>query len=227
MKLHLRMLKLNTVIFDMDGLLIDSEPLWDEAANDVFRYYDVQIKPAQYLHTVGMRTREFLDYWFSYFKLDKKYLPEAEKRIIEKVIIKVAERGKVMPGAHYILDYFKKRNFKIGLATSSPLSLVDVVIQKMDAASYFDTYASAESLPYGKPHPMVYLNCLEQLNADPLQALCFEDSFNGMIAAKSAKMKCVVVPAAHALHDNRWHAADLKLSSLQNFNDLLLDSLSR
>ena len=211
----------------MDGLLIDSEPLWDEAANEVFQYFDVKITPELYATTVGLRTREFLEYWFAYFKLDKKYLPEADKRIVEKVTVKISEKGKLLPGVGYILDYFKQKKFKIGLATSSPLSLVNVVINKMNAAEYFDTFSSAEHLAYGKPHPMVYLNCLEQLGSDPLQTICFEDSYNGMIAAKAAKTKCVVVPSAHTRNDNRWHAADLKLSSLQNFNDLLMESLSR
>ncbi len=220
-------MQLNTVVFDMDGVLIDSEPLWKEAADDILRWFNLSMNEKQYATTTGMRTREFLDYWFNYFKVDKKYLPEAEKRIIDGVIERVKTKGKIMPGVHYLLDYFKQRNFKIGLATSSPMSLVEVVVSLLDASSYFDSYASAESLPFGKPHPMVYINCLEQLGANPLQSLCFEDSYNGMIAAKAAKMKCVVVPAYTQLNDQRWHAADLKLSSLQNFNDLLLESLSR
>lgn len=225
--LYLCMHTFDTVIFDMDGLLIDSEPLWDESANEVFEYFKVRITPEQYTRTIGMRTREFLEYWFTYFKLDKKYLREAEIRIIEKIIVKVQEKGRILPGVDHILEYFKKKGYKIGLATSSPVALLETVITKMNAAAYFDTYASAEGLPYGKPHPMVYLNCLEQLGSNPLQTICFEDSFNGMIAAKATKAKCVVVPPHHLINDNRWHAADLKLSSLQNFNDLLLDSLSR
>jgi sugar-phosphatase len=219
-------MQLNTVIFDMDGILIDSEPLWKEAADDVLRCYDLSMTDTQYSSTVGMRTREFLGYWFSYFKLDPKFLPEAENKIIESVTKKVIDKGNILPGVHYLLDYFKKRDFKIGLATSSPLSLVEVVVNKLDTAEYFDVFASAEALPYGKPHPMVYLNCLEQLHANPFQSLCFEDSFNGMIAAKSARMKCVIVPPASQLNDPRWQAADLKLSSLQNFTDLLLESLT-
>ena len=127
-----------------------------------------------------------------------------------------------MPGVNYIFEYFARRKFKIGLATSSPRSLVDVVTEKLNIGSYLQAISSAEHLPYGKPHPQVYMQCANNLQSDPLSCICFEDSFNGMIAAKAAKMKCVVVPAHHQLNDAKWGAADLKISSLQNFNDLLL-----
>ena len=80
-------------------------------------------------------------------------------------------------------------------------------------------------MKYGKPNPQVYLDCATQLGSSPLECICFEDSFNGMIAAKAARMKCVIVPAHHELQDNRWFAADLKISSLQNFNELLMQTL--
>jgi mannitol-1-/sugar-/sorbitol-6-/2-deoxyglucose-6-phosphatase len=85
---------------------------------------------------------------------------------------------------------------------------------------YLSATASAENLPYGKPHPQVYLDCAAALNSNPTSCICFEDSFNGMIAAKAARMKCVVVPHYSQLKDEKWAAADLKLSSLQNFGEL-------
>jgi mannitol-1-/sugar-/sorbitol-6-/2-deoxyglucose-6-phosphatase len=75
-------------------------------------------------------------------------------------------------------------------------------------------------LEYGKPHPQVYLNCAKELNSSPLECICFEDSVNGMIAVKAARMKCVVVPAQNQLKDERWSIADLKVSSLKNFGEL-------
>ncbi|MFW2475811.1 MAG: HAD-IA family hydrolase, partial [Sediminibacterium sp.] len=85
---------------------------------------------------------------------------------------------------------------------------------------YLHATASAESLAYGKPHPQVYLNCAASLDSKPTSCICFEDSFNGMIAVKAARMKCVIVPHVSQLKDERWGAADLKLSSLQNFGEL-------
>ena len=99
------------------------------------------------------------------------------------------------------------------------------MVNKLGIRNYLHAIESAADLPYGKPHPQVYLNCAEALNSHPTQCICFEDSFNGLIAAKAARMKCVVVPAAHDSKNEKFNAADLKISSLVNFNSLLMQTL--
>lgn len=213
-------MRLNTVIFDMDGLLIDSEPFWAKAADEVFKELGVSLTPEQYVTTTGLRTKEFLQHWFNYFNLSASLLPEADKKITQFVIEKVKQEAMPLQGVHYIFNFFQSKQFKIGLATSSPPSLIDVVIDICGVTKYLQAIASAEELAYGKPHPMVYLACAEMLQSNPQQCISFEDSFNGMIAAKAAKMKCVVVPHHSQQKDERFGAADLKLSSLQNFSEL-------
>jgi beta-phosphoglucomutase-like phosphatase (HAD superfamily) len=218
-------MNLNTVIFDMDGLLIDSEPLWGEAADELFKMYDVSLSPEEYSITTGLRTKEFLQWWFRHFKIPESELANAEKIIMDSVMKKVDERGVVMPGVDYIFNFFKNKKYKIGLASSSPMELIDLVIDKLNIRSCINQFSSAEHLPYGKPHPLVYLNCAETLKSDPAECLCFEDSFNGMIAAKAAKMKCVIVPEHKHFDLEKWGAADIKLHSLENFTEEHLQSL--
>lgn len=213
-------MQLNTVIFDMDGLLIDSEPFWNEAADEVFSYYGKKLTPQDYETTRGLRTSEFVNWWLRDYKFDKTELEKAGRRIVDLVDEKIKSKGKVLPGAHYIINFFQERKFKIGLATSSPLSLVKTVSDLMKIEPYLQVTTSAEHLTYGKPHPQVYLDCAEQLNSSPLECLCFEDSVNGMIAVKAARMKCVVVPEHSQQKSEKWAIADLKLSSLQNFSEL-------
>ena len=105
------------------------------------------------------------------------------------------------------------------------MSVVDTVIDMLGIRNYLQAIASAEHLALGKPHPQVYLDCVAALGSNPLECLCFEDSFNGMIAAKAARIKCVIVPSALDYQHQKWSAADLKISSLNNFNELLLQSL--
>ena len=219
------LMKLNTAIFDMDGLLIDSEPIWNEAATAIFENYNIHLTKEQYATTTGLRTKEFVHWWFSANNVPLKYAEDAEEKIVKKVSDLVIQKGKAMPGIEHIFNFFTSRNFKIGLASSSPLSLINTVIDVLKIRNHLNVYASAAELEYGKPHPEVYLNCARQLNTSPLQCICFEDSFYGLIAAKAARMKCVVVPDAKNQKDNRWNAADLKIASLSNFNDLLLLSL--
>ena len=217
---------LDTVIFDIDGLLIDSEPLWNEAATEVFKQFGITLTEQQYVTTTGLRTKEFVDQWFAYFDISKSGAAEAERLIIASVLKKIEQRGSVMKGVPHIFNFFHDKGFKIGLATSSPQELIDFVVKMLGIEQVIKATASAQELTYGKPHPQVYLDCAAKLESDPTSCICFEDSFNGMIAAKAARMKCVVIPDHALLKEERWSAADLKLSSLQNFGDLHFGVLS-
>jgi len=219
-------MQLNTVIFDMDGLLIDSEPYWQLAGMETLQRFNVTLAPAQYHHTTGLRTPEWLDYWFSYFNIPKDNIQEVVESLHENVFEKIRTQAKALPGVDYIFRLFKQKGFRIGLATSSPLSLVDIVTDKLNIGHYLDATASAEHLPYGKPHPQVYMDCAAALGAHPLECLCFEDSFNGLIAAKAARMRCTVIPVADQYALPKWGAADLKLHSLVDFTDLQLENLT-
>ena len=203
----------------MDGLLIDSEPYWQQAGMETLREFNVTLEPIQYHHTTGLRTPEWLDYWFGYFGIDKTLIPAAASALHENVFEKIRDFAEPMPGVRQVLDLFKAHQFRIGLATSSPLELANIVTDKLEIGDYFDAVTSAGDLPFGKPHPQVYMNCAAELGAAPLECLAFEDSFNGLIAAKAARMKCVAIPVADQYSLPKWGAADLKLGSLLDFTD--------
>jgi len=217
---------LTTVIFDMDGLLIDSEPLWHEAAVEIMQEHKIVMSTEEYATSIGLRTKEFLVYWFNKYGIELSQADNTEAAINKLVIEKVSLQGLPLPGVKYIMEFFQKNEFNIGLATSSPFSLIHVVVDKLGLNEYFSAMTSAEKLPYGKPHPQVYLDCASALGVDPSECLCFEDSFNGMIAVKAARMKCVVIPPAYQLNESRWNTADLKLSSLEEFDQSHLNLLS-
>jgi sugar-phosphatase len=215
----------NTVIFDMDGVLVNSEPLWSEAANEVFAFYGKKLTAKEFEQTTGLRTSEFVAWWLRDYKFDNTELEKAGEKIVELVIEKIKMKGQPLAGIQQIFNFFHDRKFKIGLATSSPLSVVDAVCSLLGIGDYIHVKSSAEHLDYGKPHPQVYLNCAAELHSSPLECICFEDSINGMIAVKAARMKCVVVPVHNQLKDERWSIADLKISSLKNFSELHLNLL--
>lgn len=207
-----------TAIFDMDGILIDSEPLWFEAANETFIPYGFQLSHWEYAGSIGLRTKEFVAYWLRVKALDPGEASLIESEINRLVIRKIAEKGIAMPGVVPALEMLKDNGCRIGLATSSPSELINVVVNKLNIRSYFSAFSSAEHLPFGKPHPQVYLDCAASLGVAPTQCICFEDSFNGLIAAKAARMKCVAIPAPEFRDQPRFQAADLILNSLAEFD---------
>ncbi|MCU0381362.1 MAG: hexitol phosphatase HxpB [Chitinophagaceae bacterium] len=218
-------MKLDTAIYDMDGLLIDSEPLWHLAARDVMGAMGIPLDDEAYATTIGLRTREFLEHWFSMYEVDPIHLPETEELITRRVIELVSQQGTLMPGVLGSIELFRKKGFRIGLATSSPMALVEAMLARTGLGGSFHAISSAALLPYGKPHPQVYLDCAQSLGSSPLRCLCLEDSFNGMIAAKAARMKCIVVPESSVYHLERWLAADRILPSLEHMDAALLESL--
>ena len=210
-------MKTESAIFDMDGLLIDSEPLWYEAAVEVFSPIGITLTPELYASSIGLRTKEFVDNWFSVYNIDRSLATETVKKINDVVIEKIRYKGEAMPGVHRVLEQIRAADIRIGLATSSPLALIDVVVDKLGIREYFSAFNSAENLVHGKPHPQVYLDCASTLGVEPVNCVCFEDSFHGMIAAKAARMKCVVVPLPAFRDQPRFQAADLLLHSLEDF----------
>jgi beta-phosphoglucomutase-like phosphatase (HAD superfamily) len=130
-----------------------------------------------------------------------------------------------MKGVYTSIEMVQNAGLKIGLASSSPMSLIEAAIEKMNLKKVFSALTSAEALPFGKPNPQVFINCAMALDSHPTQCLCVEDSFNGMIAAKAARMKCLVVPHPEQFSQDRWNIADKKLSSLEQWDIETLDAL--
>lgn len=209
----------------MDGLLIDSEPLWQEAGKETLEKFDVNLTDDQYQSSTGLRTPEWIDHWFTHFKIDKKHAPEAITTIESTAIAKIKGKGEALPGVDYIMQFFKERKLTLAVASSSPMELINVVVDKLNIRSYLSNTTSAEKLPFGKPHPQVFIECAQSLKVPANQCLVFEDSFNGMIAAKAAKMKCVVIPHTMVYNGQQWGAADSKIESLLNFNENTLSFL--
>jgi mannitol-1-/sugar-/sorbitol-6-/2-deoxyglucose-6-phosphatase len=209
----------DTVIFDMDGLLINSEPLWGEAMEEVFAAIGVTITPELAQRTTGLRTNEVVDYWQRYFGWQGYSNEVIINDILDSVIRKILAAATLQPGANEVLEAFRSRGIKMGLASSSPVRVIETALNHFSLTSYFKAVHSAEHEVYGKPHPAVYIACAEKLGTPSIHCLAFEDSINGMVAAKAARMKAVVVPEAHNRNNPKYALADLRLESLEEFGE--------
>jgi len=142
----------------MDGLLIDSEPLWEEAGSETLKEFGKVLTPKQYSSSTGLRTEEWISHWFRFFDISMQHVTAATNTIIQKAIDKIAAKAEPMAGVDYILHFFRENNFQIALASSSPMELIDVVVDKLNIRSQFHVLTSAQHLAFGKPHPEVFLN---------------------------------------------------------------------
>ncbi len=212
----MRLSDFEAVIYDMDGVLIDSEPLWKIAMEKAFESVGCPLKKKDFEKTVGLRIDEVINYWYSVSPWEDVSPKEVENRIIEGLIELILENGEPLTGVEESLQYFKNKGLKIGLGTSSYTRLIEVVLEKLNLKQYFDFTHSAENEDYGKPHPQVYLTVAEKLGVSPLKCLVIEDSFTGLLAAKSARMYAVVVP-------EKTHAPNKKLIIADEEHDNLLD----
>jgi len=215
---------INTVLYDMDGLLLDTEPLWGESMLRVAEKHKIPITAKRFKDTTGLRIYEVTDHWALHFPWEGKTAREVADEILDDIIAASKDRGSVLKGVEDSLKLLRKHNFKIGLASSSPKHMIDALVDHFDLTKYFDEITSADAVELGKPHPAVFIHCATVLGAKHNECLVLEDSVNGMIAGKAARMKVVVVPDALHFDDPRFTLADAKLRSLE---DLDLDMIKR
>jgi len=219
--------QLRAAIFDMDGLLLDTEPLWGVSMLQVARQNQIPIGQQHFKHTRGLRIDEVTAYWQVHFPWQHHKTAQAvAEEILDDVIASAKAKGRVMPGAIACIQYLQSKGLKIGLATSSPMRMVRKLLSAFGLNDFFDALTSADTASMGKPHPEVFLQCAESLQTNPWQCLVFEDSINGMVAAKAARMKTVVVPEPAQFDSPAFGLADVKLRSLSDFDGTIWKKLS-
>lgn len=205
---------IKAVIFDMDGVIIDSEPLWRRAMIQSFVEIGIPFTDEHCRVTTGMRFKEVVTYWFTKHHISHIGVDEFDELVINRLCRLIEQEGKQMPGVLESLIFFKEKDLKIGIGTSSNNRIMNTVVDVLSIRTYFDALCSAEHMAYGKPHPEVYLACATKLGTDPLHCLVIEDSVNGIIAGKAAQMKVVAVPEEINKHNSRFSIADYKANSL-------------
>jgi mannitol-1-/sugar-/sorbitol-6-/2-deoxyglucose-6-phosphatase len=218
---------IRAVIFDMDGVLIDSEPFWQDAEMEVFATVGIELTRAQCIDMAGMPTNDIVELLYKRHSWTKKTQDQVTEEIIGRVQENVVRRGVPMEGVFETLDFFNSRCIPMAVASSSPQKLIDTTLSALRLTEKFPITHSAEVELYAKPHPAVFLSAAKKLDVNPMHCLVIEDSLNGLISAKAARMKTVVVPMPVQQHDPRFAIADVKLRSLTEFSDHIWNKLNQ
>lgn len=199
---------IDAVIFDMDGVLIDSEPFWKETEINIFASVGIDFVAVGGEKTVGLRIDEVVDYWYGLYPWKAKSKEAVVQEIMSEMTHVISSNGKAMKGVMDVLDYLKNKEKKIGLATSSYQILLEATLKVLEIEKYFDVTNSAQSLTHGKPHPEIYIKTAQELEVNPERCLVIEDSLNGVIAGKAAKMKVIAVPDGTHSYEPKLALAD-------------------
>ena len=211
--------KIEAVIFDMDGVIIDSEPLWKKAEKKVFSSVGVKVSDELSKITESMTTSDVTRFWYEKQPWEKKTLEEVENEVVDYVEFLIEQEGVAIDGITELLEKLKKQGHKIGLATNSPYRLISAVLKKLNIAGYFDALSSAEHELQGKPDPAIYLTVASKLNTKPEKCIVFEDSYSGLTAAKCAGMKTIAVVPKHTNNDTKYdELADARITNFSQFD---------
>ena len=213
----------------MDGLLIDTEPVWRAAQSAVFAGFGVALSERDLLDSTGQPIEELIPVWRRRASAPDPAgteLTDAEiaDLIIDRVIAHVTAEGRPMPGVTAAIALFERCGLRLAIASSSPLRLIDAVCDRL-GLTRITVRCSAMDEARGKPAPDVYLTAARRLGAAAAGCLALEDSPAGIASARSAGMRCVAVPDPLLAADPRYREADLVLESLTRLDEAALRRL--
>jgi mannitol-1-/sugar-/sorbitol-6-/2-deoxyglucose-6-phosphatase len=216
---------IKAVIFDMDGLLIDSEPLWARAFTAAFKTIDVTITYDDMLAVRGKRNPESVAYLYHKHKIKDRSPAAIEALIQTDMIAMIKQEGKLLPGVHHAFEVCQQAGLPMAIASSSSEAIIDTVMDTLKIRNFFAHIYSGQHEKIGKPHPQVFITTAALLDVRPEDCLVFEDAPAGVLAAKAAKMQCIAVPEAAHKNDRFIQIADLVLDSLEAFKTSMLARL--
>ncbi len=209
---------MQAIIFDMDGLLIDSEPHWHEAQQRVFSGVGIELSIKDCQDTTGVRIDDVVRMRYAQSPWEGASLQDIETAIVDELIVLMKEKLVAKPGVQEILGFFERKKLPVALASSSSFRIINAALGKLNLQDAFSVMHSAESEKYAKPHPAVYIHTAEKLGISPVDCLAFEDSLPGVIAAKAARMTVVAIPEVAR---PQFAVADVQLHSLLDFNETI------
>lgn len=188
-------MNIKAVLFDMDGLMVDTESLATEAFIHSAKKQGYDMTKEETLMVLGFTTKSIYEFWENYFKnsdVSGKQLVDDHYKYIENVLFTTGP--KKMPYIEELLKYLKENNYKVAVASSSNMNHIINNMEKTGLKKYIDGFASGAEVKNGKPAPDVFLLAAERLGVEPKKCLVLEDSKAGVIAGSSAGAKVIMVP---------------------------------
>lgn len=215
---------MKAVILDLDGLMVDSEPLHQRAVNALLKQHqiDYQFETEEYGKCfVGIPVVQNVHYLKARF--DLRGAPQEiidEREAIYESLISNSANLVVMPGVMQLLDTMRAREIPLGVASGSPRHQVEIVLRGMRVIDRFHVIVAGNDVAKTKPAPDVYLRAADLIGVAPANCVALEDSATGITAAKAAGLRAIAVPNRFTAHQDLSHA-DVRVANLELAIDFL------
>jgi HAD superfamily hydrolase (TIGR01509 family) len=204
---------ITAVVLDMDGVLVDSEQLWDEVREQLARERGGRWHERAQTDMMGMSSTEWSRYMHDVIRLAESP-EEINEEVVRRLLARYAESLPLLPGAVEAVERLAER-WPLGLASSSNREVIDAVLEEAGIADRFRATVSSEEVEHGKPAPDVYLEAARRLAVDPSRCAAVEDSRNGIHSARTAGMRVIAIPNPHyPPSEDALALADVVLESL-------------
>ncbi|PNR95327.1 HAD family phosphatase [Petrotoga sp. 9PWA.NaAc.5.4] len=214
---------IKAIIFDMDGVIIDSEPIHYDANKRIFDELGIPITQSIYVKYIGVSNEDMWNEIKNEYDLKQTVQELVDRQNLENLehIKKYAKEP--ISGVVELLELLKNNSYKVALASSSPEILIKEVLEKFQLSKYFDVVVSAESVSRGKPKPDLFIYTAGLLNVKPRECLVIEDSKNGVKAAKCAGMVCIGFNNPNSMNQDLSKADII----VENMNEITLELIEK
>lgn len=203
------------VIFDMDGVIINSEEIWDIANKEFFKEHGGEFTEEMRVTIMGTRVDFWTQYFINLLNLEAEWTRDkVAQRLFNRIHGLYETDVKLMPGYTELMNKIKTTDIKRGLATGSGPNFISLVLNRFNLHDDFEVTVSVNEVEEGKPSPAVYLKTAELLGVDPTLCVGIEDSPNGTLSVKAAHMKCIAVPDPFLTKHPAFAQADIVRQSL-------------
>jgi HAD superfamily hydrolase (TIGR01509 family) len=214
---------IEAVVFDLDGVLVDSEQLWDAAREELARERGGRWHERAQRDMMGMSSHEWSRYMHDVIGVAERP-EEINVEVVRRMERRYRERLPLLPGAREAVERIAAR-WPLGLASSSNRPLIDLVLEVSGLGRFFHATVSSEEVPHGKPAPDVFLEAARRLGVAPEHVAVVEDSENGILAGRAAGMRVIAIPNAHfPPRHEALAAADVVLGSLEELTPSVVES---
>lgn len=216
--------QIKAIIFDMDGVIVDSEPLQLEIERKVCNDFNIHLPLSEWDHFKGIREKDMWEYIVNNFTDGSISASTLMEHKINSYLKIASQKVQLIPGAREFIKKAKKRIGKLALTTSQVQRVQQFFFNKFNLNPYFDVVTTAEGIQHGKPNPEPYLKTVEKLKIPAKNSLIIEDSDNGIISAKTAGCIAVGITTSFPKERLQQAGADYIVDTFKELSHLLFST---